>query len=498
MNVIELPVSYGEAFDKLSILDIKLHRVTDEVRLKQVQYEYNLLKERLLDLSKRDGMDLLYQQIYYINELIWDVENKKRELELKDKVYTDIFCQTAREVYLLNDKRAEIKRSIDCLLSSSIHEVKSHPPYKKGKLFLITHTGLGDMFMCNGLVRYKCLQHSEVRILVKKAYLDTVTFMYRDLKNISYELYDDDDINMNMTTISTTYNNGHIPPRLSKLIADGYTFMGLGNHSPDMLLSPSWLTKGYDFCEAQYNQAGVPLSVRRRYGFVVRDKRREEEFYNKIVAALGPKYRVIHDDPTRNLNIKRSLINTTLPEFHTATRTLGTTDVWSSNLFDYCTLIDRAEEYHGFDSSFFAMHDLVKSACKSINLHTYIRPLHCKIYSNLSVIMVGENGINHPPLNCAIINNQILTISDAKQLSLKHPQFTHIVCVDKGYRINVDLGKFLTIDEPLLYSTYAVVARSEFNEIVIYNCSLIRNFRGNEIPPCHLWQFNKTPVIQDK
>jgi hypothetical protein len=492
MNVIELPISYGEGFDKLSILDIKLHRVTDTNRLKQVQHEYTLLKERLRELSKRDGLDLLYQQLYYVNELIWDVENKKRSLELSGHVFTDIFCNTAREVYLLNDKRAEVKRSIDTLLSSSIQEVKSHPPYKKGKLFLITHTGLGDMMMCNGLVRYKCLQHKEVRILVNKPYLDTIKFMYRDLNNISYELYDDNDPTMAMNTISQTYNNGQIPPRLAKLLADGYEFMPLGDHR----IGEHWSKCAYDFCEAFYKQAGVPLSAKHRFGYVMRDKPREEELYNKVISVLGPDYRVVHDDPTRNFNINRQLLQVALPEFHTSMRTLGDKDVWSSNIFDYCTLIDRANEYHGFDSSFFAMMDLVKSTCKSINLHTYIRPLHCKIYSSLSVNMVGQNGTQSPTMSCAILNTNA-SISDINAFSKQHPEFTHVTIVEKGYRINADLHRFLTIDEPFLYSNYAVVGHTEFNEFIIYDCKRLQNFT-DIIPTNYTWIMHKNPVVQDK
>ena len=48
MRGIELPVSLGEALDKLTILDIKREKIKDE-RLKDVEYEYGLLYEKLED-----------------------------------------------------------------------------------------------------------------------------------------------------------------------------------------------------------------------------------------------------------------------------------------------------------------------------------------------------------------------------------------------------------------------------------------------------------------
>ena len=46
VSSIDLPVSLGEALDKLSILDIKLDKIKDE-RKKDVEKEYNILYENL-------------------------------------------------------------------------------------------------------------------------------------------------------------------------------------------------------------------------------------------------------------------------------------------------------------------------------------------------------------------------------------------------------------------------------------------------------------------
>ena len=57
MRGIELPVSLGEALDKLTILDIKREKIKDE-RLKDVEYEYGLLYEKLEDYIKRGIIEI--------------------------------------------------------------------------------------------------------------------------------------------------------------------------------------------------------------------------------------------------------------------------------------------------------------------------------------------------------------------------------------------------------------------------------------------------------
>ena len=49
-NILYLPVSLGEAIDKLSILDIKYEKITDN-RRNDVKNEYDLLYDKLKELK---------------------------------------------------------------------------------------------------------------------------------------------------------------------------------------------------------------------------------------------------------------------------------------------------------------------------------------------------------------------------------------------------------------------------------------------------------------
>ena len=58
---LSLPVSLGEAIDKLTILDIKCNKIQDN-RKKNVENEYNILYEKLKDfIEKYDNLQKYIQ-----------------------------------------------------------------------------------------------------------------------------------------------------------------------------------------------------------------------------------------------------------------------------------------------------------------------------------------------------------------------------------------------------------------------------------------------------
>ena len=69
-TLIYLPISIGEAIDKLTILDIKLDKIHD-IRRNDVKKEYDMLYDKLsIFIEKYKG---LYLQMKHINLLIWNM-----------------------------------------------------------------------------------------------------------------------------------------------------------------------------------------------------------------------------------------------------------------------------------------------------------------------------------------------------------------------------------------------------------------------------------------
>jgi predicted nuclease with TOPRIM domain len=122
----KIEVSNGEIIDKLTIIQIKLERIKEVVKLNNLNKEYAELKNAASSIISTS--DPLYIALYEMNRELWDIEDKIRDLERK-KEFGDDFIATARAVYFINDRRSELKREINIKTSSGLIEEKSYEKY---------------------------------------------------------------------------------------------------------------------------------------------------------------------------------------------------------------------------------------------------------------------------------------------------------------------------------------------------------------------------------
>jgi hypothetical protein len=126
---ISIPVSLGELYDKISILQIKKDKISDLDKLKNIEKELEELEMILNKIWNKHGFDnVMFVHIKDINEKLWDVEDKLRIKE-KNKLYDEEFIQLARSVYFWNDKRSNVKKEINIKFGSDIIEEKSYEKY---------------------------------------------------------------------------------------------------------------------------------------------------------------------------------------------------------------------------------------------------------------------------------------------------------------------------------------------------------------------------------
>lgn len=124
-----LPVAWGEVFDKLTILQIKEHKLIDPAKRANVAHEKAQIEAVVGDVGRfPPGLQALVDELRAINTGLWDVEDGKRDCERR-QAFDDHFVQLARRVYFDNDRRAAIKRRINELLGSALLEEKSHQAY---------------------------------------------------------------------------------------------------------------------------------------------------------------------------------------------------------------------------------------------------------------------------------------------------------------------------------------------------------------------------------
>jgi hypothetical protein len=178
------------------------------------------------------------------------------------------------------------------------------------------HLGLGDHFICNGLVRYlyETIKPSRIYLPTKTRNYVTVARMYLDLPGI-------------------------IPLRVNK---DSDV-----SKLPERVLCDCEIAVGFsrarrDFDVSFYDSVGIPFSVRWEYSKVTRDRSREEKLEETIGLKHDEKFILVHNVGSIGrfkLKVRSDLRQITVSPL-------------SDCLLDWCSLAEKAEEVHCIDSSF--------------------------------------------------------------------------------------------------------------------------------------------------
>jgi hypothetical protein len=116
MNV---KVSIGEAIDKLSILELKYKKISNEQKLLEIKKEIDELKE--CNRYKQEYA-FYYKLLMYVNEKIWDMSDMVKGMAIDN---TD-FAHLMNSIFEYNQKRFRIKNWFNLSTVSEIKEQKSY------------------------------------------------------------------------------------------------------------------------------------------------------------------------------------------------------------------------------------------------------------------------------------------------------------------------------------------------------------------------------------
>ena len=84
MNKIYAEISAGELVDKITILKIKKEKIADKEKLVEIKKELDSLTNTFnKSIKKNINLETLTKELKNTNLKLWDIENKKRELEKK-------------------------------------------------------------------------------------------------------------------------------------------------------------------------------------------------------------------------------------------------------------------------------------------------------------------------------------------------------------------------------------------------------------------------------
>ena len=116
------PISLGELVDKITILQIKMERVTDSEKRHNIRVELDELNKIYFPLQDRH-LDNFHIELKEVNENIWELEDIIRNcIRTGDK--GDLYYTAALNIPLTNDRRAAIKKQINEQFGSEIIEEK--------------------------------------------------------------------------------------------------------------------------------------------------------------------------------------------------------------------------------------------------------------------------------------------------------------------------------------------------------------------------------------
>lgn len=116
---ITLPMSIGEALDKLSILEIKQKYIIDETKLRDISNEITMLKPELNNVL--NGNKEMYDYLFIINENIWKLMDQTK-IKTSDSEFSVLCFMIFQENYA----RYKCKKIINDSCDSSIKEIKGY------------------------------------------------------------------------------------------------------------------------------------------------------------------------------------------------------------------------------------------------------------------------------------------------------------------------------------------------------------------------------------
>lgn len=193
---VSLPVSYGEALDKLTILELKLAYIKDSQKLINVHKEWTELNNLLSNYVVK--VKNLYKLLYKINERIWNLQDDIRINKKPVTAYVDVVNE--------NDARCRVKNKINQVLSSSFFEQKG---YKKKTVILHISFGIEDVIQLTPVIRYLSTYFDETVVVCddNKDLINVINFaksIFKDDDSIIFTSYANIKVDEDITELHTT------------------------------------------------------------------------------------------------------------------------------------------------------------------------------------------------------------------------------------------------------------------------------------------------------
>ena len=220
-------------------------------------------------------------------------------------------------------------------------------------LFLFHHLGLGDHIICNALYRALSSRYQFLIMVVKKRNSIDVKAMLHDLDNVW------------LIEVSNKFAD-----TAQLLLLKFFSFtnvskvLSIGGASLERELG-STASGARNFDRLMYRLGQVEFKLRNQGFFIERNYVKELELFRFLGCHQG-EYIFVHDDPSRDFLIEE----TKLPK---DVRVIRSKKLEDYTIFDYLTVLEKAEEIHVVQSSFAALVECSGLTGRNF-VHLYSRP----------------------------------------------------------------------------------------------------------------------------
>jgi len=305
------------------------------------KYMYQTEKTKIFD-------NLNFPEKYFKNTS-WTVIRDENYKIVKPPICDEIISNAENEIRekVQNQKFDKTFIQYACIVSTW-RDIKNNifKPNEKATMAIACPTGLGDYFVINGLVREFAKRYN-ILLGVDRAYKQNVSYMFRDLPNITYFTDTVNDRRNTAIQIVEKMNEMKVKEKLylgytRKLRYEIVPFRYI-KLKDNVDLHIDWARNFYIF-------ANLNPKIMFENFFVLRNKEREESFYKRVVEHLGTTdYITVSDHPTRGRVDRRKIPENNVKEFIV---NFGYNLIESDCIFDYGLVIERSRAYHGTEGGF--------------------------------------------------------------------------------------------------------------------------------------------------
>lgn len=217
------------------------------------------------------------------------------------------------------------------------------------KITIFSHQGLGDLILCNAIVRNYAKNYEIVYVITPENNFKSIQTMYRDLKNINV-------IYIDWSELHNIFSNDLLINKVLEkhnILESKLLKLGFNN-----IVEPFDLTF--------YRQSNIDITKKWSDFYFERDLIKEKDvFYNILNLKDDDKFIFVHDDYTRGYKINEKYLNNNIK--------IIKPDNKSISIFDFIYTIEKAQEIHCMNSSFLCLIDTILIKNHNLYYHKYVR-----------------------------------------------------------------------------------------------------------------------------